>query len=181
MPVGPLTVHDEVSLRLTREVEQTQMSMGLKLPENDPTPEASTLVDVMVEEFNRAGRHHGDGGYYDYSEKGKTIWPPLLEKYYRPDVEISDQDIKDRLLFRCVIESLKCLEEGVLRSVADGNIGSIMGIGAPAWTGGYLQFVNTYGLQKFIDRCDQLAELYGERFKAPGIVREKLNADQLFV
>ncbi len=181
MPVGPLTIHDEVSLQLTRGIEQTQIAMGLKLPESDPTPDASSLVEIMVEEFNRAGRHHGDGGYYDYSEQGKTIWPFLLERYYRPDLEISDQDIKDRLLFRCVIESLKCLEEGVLRSVADGNIGSIMGIGAPAWTGGYLQFVNTYGLRPFIDRCDELAELYGERFRAPEIVSEKLDSDEIFV
>lgn len=83
-------------------------------------------------------------------------------------------------MFRQVIESLKCLEGGVLRSVQDGNIGSIMGIGAPVWTGGFIQFVNTYGLQRFIDRCDALAATYGERFKAPAIVAEKLAAGKQF-
>ncbi|WP_062262835.1 3-hydroxyacyl-CoA dehydrogenase NAD-binding domain-containing protein [Endozoicomonas arenosclerae] len=180
MPVGPLTVHDEVSLQLTKTIEETQTQMGLKQAENDPTPLASQLVDELVTKYNRGGRYHGDGGYYNYTENGKTIWPDLLEKYYQPVVEISDQDIKDRLLFRCVIESLKCLQEGVLRSVADGNIGSIMGIGAPAWTGGYIQFVNTYGLQTFMDRCDELANLYGSRFKAPDIVSEYLNAGKTF-
>jgi 3-hydroxyacyl-CoA dehydrogenase/enoyl-CoA hydratase/3-hydroxybutyryl-CoA epimerase len=88
--------------------------------------------------------------------------------------------VKDRLLFRQVIESIKCLEEGVLRTVVDGNIGSVMGIGAPVWTGGFLQFVNTYGLQRFSDRCDELAASYGERFKAPAIVAEMLAKGDAF-
>jgi 3-hydroxyacyl-CoA dehydrogenase/enoyl-CoA hydratase/3-hydroxybutyryl-CoA epimerase len=97
-----------------------------------------------------------------------------------------EQDIKDRILFRQVIESLKCLQEGVLRSVADGNVGSILGIGAPMWTGGFIQFVNTYeygnetGLSAFINRCNELAEHYGERFAAPAIVAQKLQAGELF-
>ena len=86
----------------------------------------------------------------------------VIDLYGRDGVDISDRDIKERLLFRQVIEALKCLETGVLRSVADGNIGSIMGIGAPAWTGGLLQFVNTYGLQNFIDRCGELSDAYGD-------------------
>ncbi|OED43797.1 3-hydroxyacyl-CoA dehydrogenase [Endozoicomonas sp. (ex Bugula neritina AB1)] len=180
MPVGPLTVHDEVSLKLTHQIDQTQTSMQLKYADDDPTPEGTALIDQLVNEFNRGGRYHGEGGYYNYSDGDKSIWPELLETYYQPELIISDEDIKDRLLFRSVIESLKCLEEGVLRSVADGNVGSILGIGAPAWTGGYIQFVNTYGLQKFRDRCEELTAQYGARFKVPAIVLEKLEAGELF-
>ncbi|RLQ20569.1 3-hydroxyacyl-CoA dehydrogenase [Seongchinamella sediminis] len=180
MPVGPLTVNDEVSLKLGVQVRETQVAQGLVSVTDDPRPLGSELVHSLVHEHNRGGRHHGDGGYYDYSGEGKTIWPGLLDLYYQPEVEISDEDIKDRLLFSTVIESLKCLQEGVLRTVADGNIGSILGIGAPAWTGGYIQFVNTYGLQNFVDRCDQLADKYGERFRAPAIVSDKLAAGELF-
>jgi 3-hydroxyacyl-CoA dehydrogenase/enoyl-CoA hydratase/3-hydroxybutyryl-CoA epimerase len=180
MPVGPLTVFDEVSLRLGVEVAETQIAMGLANPDDNPRPRASELVQTLVKKHNRGGRHHGDGGFYDYNETGKTIWPELLKMYYKPELKISDEDIKDRLLFSTVIESLKCLQEGVLRTVADGNIGSILGIGAPAWTGGYIQFVNTYGLQRFIDDCDALAIRYGERFKAPSIVADKLSAGELF-
>jgi 3-hydroxyacyl-CoA dehydrogenase/enoyl-CoA hydratase/3-hydroxybutyryl-CoA epimerase len=132
-----------------------------------------------VEEHDRGGRHHG-GGYYDWSESGKTVWPVILEKYYKSEVVLPDQDVKDRLLFRQVIESLKCLEEGVLRTVVDGNIGSVMGIGAPMWTGGFIQFVNTYGIQRFSDRCAELEASYGERFKAPAIVAAKLAAGETF-
>ena len=74
-------------------------------------------------------------GFTEYGEDGsKTIWPGLVDLYYNADASVAERDIKDRLLFRQVIEALKCLETNVLRTVADGNIGSIMGIGAPAWT-----------------------------------------------
>ena len=134
----------------------------------------------MVGEHGRDGRHHG-GGFYEYGEDGgKKIWSGLMDLYYKADANVAEQDIKDRLLFRQVIEALKCLETDVLRTVADGNIGSIMGIGAPAWTGGLIQFVNTYGLERFSARCDELAKQYGDRFLAPAIVAEKIAAGELF-
>ena len=179
MPVGPLAVHDEVSLELTRKVAETQMAMGVagKWGEQD---DMADVVSNLIGEYGRGGRHHG-GGFYEYFEDGsKAIWPKLYELYYREDVAIPEQDMKDRMLFRQVIESLKCLETGVLRSVDDGNIGSIMGIGAPVWTGGFIQFVNTYGPQRFVDRCNELAEQYGERFRPPQIALEKAASGELF-
>lgn len=178
LPIGPLSVMDETSQQLQHKAAQTWEEMGLSELLGDRAI-TMDVVNFLYEEHNRGGRHHG-GGFYDYTENGKTIWPPLLEKYYRNDVDLHDQEIKDRILFRPIIESLKCLDEGVLRSVADGNIGSALGIGAPQWTGGYIQFVNTYGLQRFIDRCTELAEIYGERFKAPDIVARKLAANETF-
>jgi 3-hydroxyacyl-CoA dehydrogenase/enoyl-CoA hydratase/3-hydroxybutyryl-CoA epimerase len=125
----------------------------------------------MVKQHDRPGRKAGRG-FYDYTEIGKSLWAGL-DRWRQVDHFIPDQDIKDRMLFRAVIESLKCLEEGVLQSVADANIGSILGIGAPAWTGGYIQFVNTYGRERFIARCKELQIAYGERFSPPGILQEK--------
>jgi 3-hydroxyacyl-CoA dehydrogenase/enoyl-CoA hydratase/3-hydroxybutyryl-CoA epimerase len=171
MPVGPLAVHDEVSLELTRKAGETHAELGVagKWGEQEAMSE---VVGTMIGEYGRGGRYHG-GGCYEYSEDGsKAIWPTLFELYYQADLGIPEQDIKDRLLFRQVIESLKCLESNVLRSADDGNIGSIMGIGAPVWTGGFIQFVNTYGLQRFVDRCGELADKYGERFTAPAIAAE---------
>ncbi len=179
MPVGPLTVHDEVSQQLTVRIDATQSAMGKRQANAIERPEGIALLANMVHELDRKGRHYG-GGYFDYSESGKTVSSQVLDRYYKAEVDISDADIKDRLLFSSVIESLRCLQEGVLRTVADGNIGSILGIGAPAWTGGYLQFVNTYGLSRFIDRCNELAARYGERFKAPEIVVDTLAAGKTF-
>ncbi|MES9968507.1 MAG: 3-hydroxyacyl-CoA dehydrogenase NAD-binding domain-containing protein [Candidatus Thiodiazotropha sp.] len=179
MPVGPLTVHDEVSQKLTRKVDETAESLGAKDKWGEQKAQHEVIA-FMLDENDRGGRYHG-GGYYDYGADGsKSIWLGLVDRYYREEYEISDQDAKDRLLFRQVIETLKCLESNVLRSVADGNIGSIMGIGAPAWTGGFIQFVNTYGLDDFIKRCGELADKYGERFNCPAIVAEKIAADELF-
>lgn len=168
MPVGPLAVYDEVSLELTRKAQETWREMGVLDQWGDQSV-TREIINTMVVEEGRGGRHHG-GGFYEYAEDGsKSIWPTLVSRYYRPECAISDDDIKDRLLFRQVIEALKCLETGVLRSVADGNVGSIMGIGAPVWTGGLIQFVNGYGLQRFVDRCEVLAEAYGDRFQPPRI------------
>jgi 3-hydroxyacyl-CoA dehydrogenase/enoyl-CoA hydratase/3-hydroxybutyryl-CoA epimerase len=177
MPVGSLTLGDEIGLGLPLEMKETHRSLGFLSDETDATPLATQVTREMVE-MGRLGRKVGKG-FYDWSEEGKTLSQEVLDKYYREEVEVPRQDIEDRLLFRPVIESLICLQEGVLRSVEDGNIGSIMGIGAPVWTGGYLQFVNTYGLDELIQRCSELAQQYGDRFNAPGIVREKAAAGEL--
>ena len=180
MPVGPLTVYDEVSLELSRKASQTWKEMGLSVGDDDRSITAG-VVETMVGDYGRGGRYHG-GGFYEYGADGsKEVWSGLAELYGATTSPLSDADAKDRLLFRQVIEALKCLETGVLRTVADGNIGSIMGIGAPAWTGGLLQFVNTYGLQNFIDRCASLSAAFGERFQAPAIVAEKLAKGETFV
>ncbi|MEO1172452.1 MAG: 3-hydroxyacyl-CoA dehydrogenase NAD-binding domain-containing protein, partial [Myxococcota bacterium] len=178
-PVGSLALQDEVSLELNLQIYDTQVAAGLRRDEDNPNPEATALIRVMVEEYGRKGRKSGQG-FYEYGDTGKHMWDGL-SRWAREDVDISDQDIEDRLLFRPVIETLKCLEEGVLRNVPDGNIGSIMGIGAPVWTGGYLQFVNTYGLAAFLERCNELADAYGDRFKAPAIAVEYAEKNMRFV
>ena len=179
MPVGPLQIQDETSLELSRKAQETWAEMGVtdKWGNGDVI---RRVIKDMITDNGRGGRYHG-GGYYEYHEDGtKNIWPGLYDLYFNEDYEISDQDIKDRLMFRQVIEALKCLETGVLRTVADGNIGSIFGIGAPAHTGGFIQFVNTYGLDNFIARCDQLADKFGERFNCPQIVKDKAKAGEWF-
>lgn len=138
------------------------------------------IIQHLVIDNDRGGRTYGAGFYTYHDDGSKTIWPELLDTYYKEDFHISDDDIKDRLLFRQVIETLRCLQTNVLRTVADGNIGSIMGIGAPIWTGGFIQFVNTYGIQRFLDRCAELEATYGKRFACPQIVKDKLAANELF-
>ena len=177
MPVGPLQVYDEVSLELSRKAWETWAEMGVLDRWGDGTV-ARSVVNTLLVDKGRGGRHHG-GGFYEYAEDGgKTIWPGLLELYYKPDVCLPHSDLKDRLLFRQVIEALKCLETGVLRSEEDGNIGSIMGIGAPAWTGGLIQFVNTYGYGRFVARCRELAAAYGHRFDPPQIAVDRARGAQ---
>jgi 3-hydroxyacyl-CoA dehydrogenase/enoyl-CoA hydratase/3-hydroxybutyryl-CoA epimerase len=136
-------------------------------------------LSELVEQHDRQGRINGKG-FYSYDSHQKHIWPGL-KKWLKPEYSIAHQDIKDRLLFRPVLETLRCLEENVLTNVADANIASIFGIGAPLWTGGYAQFVNTYGLAEFIARCNVLAQTYGSRFKAPDIVYPYQKQGKTFV
>jgi 3-hydroxyacyl-CoA dehydrogenase/enoyl-CoA hydratase/3-hydroxybutyryl-CoA epimerase len=179
MPVGPLQVQDETSLELARKAQDTWAEMGFTDKWSNGDVMRRVIKDVLIDN-GRGGRHHG-GGYYEYHEDGsKNIWPGLFDLYHNEAYQISDKDIQDRLMFRQVIEALKCLETGVLKSVADGNIGSIFGIGAPAHTGGFIQFVNTYGLDEFIARCAELSAQYGERFNCPEIVKQHAKSGELF-
>ena len=133
----------------------------------------------MVLEHQRPGRANG-AGFYEYEAGRRTrLWPGLPEPFgpFRPDA-IPFEDMKERMLFAEVLEAVKCVDEGVITSVPDANIGSIMGIGFPPWTGGVLQFINGYpgGLPGFVARAQQLAERYGERFTVPASLIARTDA-----
>ncbi|MGH3425838.1 MAG: 3-hydroxyacyl-CoA dehydrogenase, partial [Nocardioidaceae bacterium] len=141
---------------------------------------AFALLDTFVHELGRSGRTAG-AGFYEYPEQGrKFLWPELVARYHRPDVSMAEDEIADRLTFAQVIDTARCLEEGIVTSVADANIGSILGIGFPAWTGGALQFVNAYGTPAFVARADRLAASYGARFDVPELLRAKAASGERF-
>jgi 3-hydroxyacyl-CoA dehydrogenase/enoyl-CoA hydratase/3-hydroxybutyryl-CoA epimerase len=164
MPVGPLAVLDETALSLSVHVlDQTREDFAKEGKTHTATP-GELFVERMVKEFKRPGRAAG-GGFYDYpANQKKVLWSELKTRFEKSDLTYSQQDIKDRLLYRQAVETARCLAEGVLTSVHDGNIGSIFGIGFPAWTGGALQFIYAQGVDNFVNRCTQLALVYGEGF-----------------
>lgn len=164
-PIGMLSLFDEVKLALPLDIFNTQVEMGLRDASADPTPEARALLRDLVQKHGRKGRADG-GGFFEYLPSGKQVWSGLAS-WRRSESNIPDDDVKDRILFRAIIETYKCLEEGVLRSEDDANVGSLLGIGAPAHTGGYAQFVKTYGKARFVKRCRVLAAKYGKRFEPP--------------
>lgn len=164
-PVGPLAVSDEVTMTLMSRIRETTIA-DMKAEGIDYNSHPSeAMIDRMLEQ-NRAGKSSG-AGFYDYPEGGgKSLWSGL-KAYEKADAQLPLQDLKDRLLFIKAIETARCVEEDVIRTTADANIGSIMGIGFPPWTGGTLQFINQYGVQAFVDRANELASKYGERFTPP--------------
>ncbi|WP_426215968.1 3-hydroxyacyl-CoA dehydrogenase NAD-binding domain-containing protein [Pseudomonas sp. DWRC2-2] len=173
MPVGPLAVSDEVSLSLMSHIRQQTAKDQQAEGKAVPTHPATAVIDLLVNEYKRVGKAAG-GGFYEYPNGGqKYLWPELKSRFERPDQRISPQDVRDRLLFIQAIETVRCVEEGVLMSTADANVGSIFGIGFAAWSGGALQFINQYGLNDFIARARYLAEQYGERFTPPALLLEK--------
>lgn len=164
MPVGPLAVLDETTLSLAVHVlDQTRADFAAEGRVHEATP-GEKLVELMVKEHRRAGRAAG-GGFYDYPEGGrKRLWPQLKTLFEKPGVPWELAELRDRLLWRQSVETARCLHEGVLREVHDANIGSIFGIGFPAWTGGALQFVYGMGIEAFAKRADELARRHGPGF-----------------
>ena len=140
------------------------------------TPHPGEAVVAKMIEIGRPSRLKG-AGFYEYDDGKRTgIWSGLAETFPVAAEPIPFADIKDRLLFVEAIETAKCFEEGVIESAAAANIGSIMGIGFPALTGGAAQFMTGYenaagqiGLGAFVARADELAEKYGDRFRADGV------------
>ncbi len=173
MPVGPLAVIDETSMSLSVHVmEQTIADLKAEGKPPPPPHPGQEVIVRMVREFKRPGRA-GGSGFYEYPKDAKKfLWPELAKIFGRNGVSWDIAELKDRILYRQSIETARCLEEGVLTTVHDANIGSIYGIGFPAWTGGALQFVNHVGAAQFVKRADELAKKYGARFAPPKLLRD---------
>ncbi len=177
MPVGPLALMDEVSLNLVSHIEkQTAADLAAAGVEAASNP-AMPVVNTMLE-LGRPGRA-GGAGFYEYNGS-KHLWPGLQEKFPVGDAQLSQQEMVDRLTFIQALETVRCLEEDVLRSVADANIGSIFGWGFAPFHGGTLQFINAYGVSAFVDRAQALADAYGERFTPPQMLKDMAAAGKTF-
>ena len=177
MPVGPLAIQDEVALTLsehvTNETRKALQAEGKDLPHSP----AEDVLKHMIHEFNRKGKVTG-AGFYEYPESGKKyLWDGL--SHWSKEVDISEQEMIDRFLFVQSLDTLRCYEENVLESVVDANIGSIFGIGFAPWTGGAIQFLNQYGLEKALLRANTLEAKYGERFKAPQKLKDSVTQGKI--
>ena len=180
MPVGPLAVLDETALSLSVHVlDQTRADLRAEGGTYIATP-GELLVERMVKEFDRNGRAAG-AGFYDYpQEKGakKSLWPELKTLFEQPGTAWDMHDLKDRLLYRQAVETARCLAENVLTSVHDANIGSVFGIGFPAWTGGAMQFIYGTGVDAFFTRAESLAGRYGPGFVLTSTVKATIRKYQ---
>ena len=186
-PGQPLAMFDEVTLTLAQKINAEAKKASEAEGSAFPDSPAMDIVNEMIE-LGRKGKSTG-AGFYEYPEGGKKfLWPELWTRYVKDDVDIPLEDIKERLTFIMAVETARCLEENVLRTVADANIGSIFGIGFPPLFGGAIQYINGYeaadgsiGVQAFVDRANELAAKYGERFTPPAIVLDKAAKGEKFV
>lgn len=167
MPVGPLAVTDEVTLTL-----------GMHVYESDPSPNKAAYQTRMYEiQKNLVNNHERKGkkwgkGFYDYPEGGKKkLWPGLKELYNSNVDTLDKETVGKRILHRQALEAYRCLEEGVLRSTTDGDIGSVLGWGFPIYTGGALSYIDFVGMDQFIQDCDAFAETFGPRWAVPDSLR----------
>ncbi|MGI8678158.1 MAG: 3-hydroxyacyl-CoA dehydrogenase NAD-binding domain-containing protein [Jatrophihabitans sp.] len=184
-PVGALQLADELNLELFLKIRnETREAMGDAYPRHP----AEDVVEKMVE-LGRPGRLAGKG-FFDYDENGKRkgLWPGLAETFpVKGDPAAVDiHELGERMLVIESVESARCVAEGVLITTADANIGSIMGIGFPPWTGGVLQYINGYegstghGVAAFVQRAEQFAKAYGERFAPNALLRTKAESGETF-
>jgi 3-hydroxyacyl-CoA dehydrogenase / enoyl-CoA hydratase / 3-hydroxybutyryl-CoA epimerase len=171
-PAPPLQLSDELNLELMHKIAAaTRKGVEDTGATYEPHP-AEAVVEKMID-LGRPSRLKG-AGFYEYVDGKRTsLWPGLRETFKSGSSEPPLQDMIDRMLFAEALETQKCLDEGVLTSTADANIGSIMGIGFPPYTGGSAQFIVGYegaggrGKQAFVARAKELAARYGDRFNPP--------------
>jgi 3-hydroxyacyl-CoA dehydrogenase/enoyl-CoA hydratase/3-hydroxybutyryl-CoA epimerase len=173
MPVGPLALADEISLELVHKIgQQTRADLGSAYIERA----ADRVAAKMVVELGRLGRKSG-AGFYDYPADGtKHLWPGLAEQFpvkvgAGGTAMISLEAIIERLILVQSVETVRCLEEKVLRAPIDADVGAILGWGYPAFRGGPVGWLHTLGLPAALAALDRLARQHGPRFAAPQLLR----------
>ncbi|MEO6604204.1 MAG: 3-hydroxyacyl-CoA dehydrogenase NAD-binding domain-containing protein, partial [Aeromicrobium sp.] len=179
-PTGPIQISDELNLELMKKIRIASQA-GVEAEGGTWVPDPSEHVVNTMTDLGRSGRLVGQG-FFNYDEAGKRtgLWPGLAEHFPPATGQPDFQDLKDRLVFVMSLDTVRCLEENVLRTVADANIGSIFGIGFPPLLGGALQYINGYeapdcriGVEAFVERTQELAAKYGERFEPPALLLDK--------
>lgn len=161
MPVGPLAVTDEVAIDLAVKIAE----QGIKDGVYKATDTSYVVGNLMSTQLGRHGKKN-KMGFYDYPDNApKHLWAGLAEHFPVSVEQPTENEIKKRLLYRQAIETIRCLDEGVLNNKLDGNIGSILGWGFPPYLGGTLNFPDFVGKETFISETDRMATTYGERFK----------------
>lgn len=171
MPVGPLALADEIGLDVAWHVTRTAAAEG---GATAPAPDLVRILSDLVPERGRLGRKSG-AGFYDYPPGGaKRLWPELstLSGRPRPAESWRVDVLKRRLLVVQALETLRALEAGIVADAREADVGSVLGFGFPAFTGGTASYVDGLGVARFAALCGELADRHGERFRPPAVLSE---------
>lgn len=167
MPVGPLAVHDEVTLTLSIHVYESNPD-----PKTPDQERSYKMIKDLVDNHGRTGKKDG-AGFYEYPAGAKKkVWKKLNEIYNSRVEALEEEIIAKRIMHRQALESFRCLDEGVLMSTTDGDIGSVLGWGFPIYTGGAISYIDYVGMHNFIKDCDEFVEKYGPRWTVPQSLRD---------
>ncbi|MGB3277780.1 MAG: 3-hydroxyacyl-CoA dehydrogenase NAD-binding domain-containing protein, partial [Pseudorhodobacter sp.] len=169
MPLGPLQLVDETSIDLGVKIAKaTRLAMGDAYPDG-----AVDAVLFAMADQGRLGKKT-NAGFYSYDEKGKRqgLWQELATQYpvapEQPEVSM----VQHRLLMAQVLEAVRALEDGVLMDIREGDVGAILGWGFAPWSGGPLSWLDMLGAPRAVEICDALTAEFGDRFKAPALLRD---------
>jgi 3-hydroxyacyl-CoA dehydrogenase/enoyl-CoA hydratase/3-hydroxybutyryl-CoA epimerase len=181
MPVGPLSLSDEVALDLVLKImKATEADLGA----NAVDQAQKKLLVEMVEKQGRFGRKNSKG-YYDYPEKGKgqkSLWPGLAglqPKHLDPDT-LDVEELKQRFLVVQAVEAARTVEDHVIVDPREADVGSILGFGFAPFTGGALSYIDFMGTKKFVELCHKLETKYGSRFTPPKLLVEMAAKGETF-
>ena len=175
-PVGPLALLDEVTMELPVKI----LDDAADAPGNTYTIEKGYAVLKRMIALGRGSRKAG-GGFYDYPAGApKHLWQGLAEEFPVAGEQPPQADLKARFLYAQAIETARCMEEGVIETAEDGDLGAVYGWGFPAWTGGTLSYIDTVGIAGFVAEADRLAQLYGARFAPSAWLRDKAAKGETF-
>jgi 3-hydroxyacyl-CoA dehydrogenase / enoyl-CoA hydratase / 3-hydroxybutyryl-CoA epimerase len=184
MPVGPLSLNDEVAIDLAWKIVKATKAADPKAV--DPVQEK--LLSTMVETHGRLGRKNGKG-FYDYPEKGqekgqgrKKLWPGLKELqpvHLDPDA-IDVAELKHRFLVAQALEAARAMEEGVITDPREADVGSIIGFGFAPFTGGTLSYIDFMGVKRFVELAEKLEQKHGPRFAPPALLKEMASRGESF-
>jgi 3-hydroxyacyl-CoA dehydrogenase/enoyl-CoA hydratase/3-hydroxybutyryl-CoA epimerase len=179
MPVGPLSLNDEVAVDLAWKIlKATETDLGPKAID----PRQKALLEEMVEKRGRCGRKNGKG-FYDYPPNApKKLWPGLaeLQKKKLDPEKIDVEELKLRLLGMQALETARCFEEKVLTDVREADVGSILGFGFAPFSGGTLSWIDMMGTKKFVELCRKLEKKYGARFAPSKLLIEMADKGESF-
>ncbi|MGH3568561.1 MAG: 3-hydroxyacyl-CoA dehydrogenase NAD-binding domain-containing protein [Pseudonocardia sp.] len=174
-PAPVLQLVDELTLTLGRKIREETKAAVVAAGGTWTAHPAEAIIDRLVDEFARLGKSSG-AGFYEYVDgKRVRLWPGLRSEFGATNHDVDLHELAERMLIVEALETVKCFDEGVLTSIPDANIGSIFGIGFPAWTGGVVQYVEGYpgGVAGFVARTDEFAKKHGDRFAVPDSLRAR--------
>lgn len=167
MPKSALALADDLGLDLIMRYEkQAAEHYGSRYIQHPAVP----VLNKMLDELKRSGSAK-KAGFYEYHEESRRLWAHLTNHFPTTQNNYKTDELIERFLFAQVIEAVWCMQEGVIQSVAAANLGSIYGWGFPAFKGGVFQYISDYGKEAFLAKCDLYQSKYGQRFKAPKLLR----------
>jgi len=177
MPVGPLSLQDEVAIDLAYKVmTQTKADLGSQYSEGKMDP----IIDTMYN-AERLGRKNGKG-FYVYEGREKHLWPELgqfaVDGLQDPQPNV--QDVKDRIMYTQAIEAARTMAEGIVHDPREADLGSIFGWGFAPFTGGAISFIDTISAKAFVARADELMKAYGPQFEVPSLLRDMAKSGETF-
>ncbi len=156
-PVGPITLLDEVGVDIGAKI------MPILVNELGERFKGPDVFDTLLND-GRKGRKSGKG-FYTYKGKKKEVDKSVYKLLnLTPESKLSDNDIALRCVLPMLNEAVRCLDDGIIRSPRDGDIGAIFGIGFPPFLGGPFRYMDQFGLKELVEKMNEFASKYGDRY-----------------